>query len=135
MKHKGGYYMSLVDKLEKLKRERKSLYIPELDETVYWYPMTAGERQRILNAAGFKYSRDTVFLDNAKYKTSLIIEKLEDKDGKKIFQNIPEHKDLLMNRINDELLTRIANAIDPPRTEEEVIDEAKNEFENLSTEG
>jgi len=127
--------MSLVDKLEKLKRERKSLYIPELDETVYWYPMTAGERQRILNAAGFKYSRDTVFLDNAKYKTSLIIEKLEDKDGKKIFQNIPEHKDLLMNRINDELLTRIANAIDPPRTEEEVIDEAKNEFENLSTEG
>ena len=135
MKHKGGYYMSLVEKLEKLKRERKSLYIPELDETVYWYPMTAGERQRILNAAGFKYSRDTVFLDNAKYKTSLIIEKLEDKDGKKIFQNIPEHKDLLMNRINDELLTRIANAIDPPRTEEEVIDEAKNEFENLSTEG
>jgi hypothetical protein len=127
--------MSLVDKLEKLKRERKSLYIPELDETVYWYPMTAGERQRILNAAGFKYSRDTVFLDNAKYKTSLIIEKLEDKDGKKIFQNIPEHKDLLMNRINDELLTRIANAIDPPRTEEEVIDEAKNESENLSTEG
>ena len=127
--------MSLVDKLEKLKRERKSLYIPELDETVYWYPMTAGERQRILNAAGFKYSRDTVFLDNAKYKTSLIIEKLEDKDGKKIFQNIPEHKDLLTNRINDELLTRIANAIDPPRTEEEVIDEAKNEFENLSTEG
>ena len=127
--------MSLVDKLEKLKRERKSLYIPELDETVYWYPMTAGERQRILNAAGFKYSKDTVFLDNAKYKTSLIIEKLEDKDGKKIFQNIPEHKDLLMNRINDELLTRIANAIDPPRTEEEVIDEAKNEFENLSTEG
>jgi len=135
MKHKGGYYMSLVEKLEKLKRERKSLYIPELDETVYWYPMTAGERQRILNAAGFKYSKDTVFLDNAKYKTSLIIEKLEDKDGKKIFQNIPEHKDLLMNRINDELLTRIANAIDPPRTEEEVIDEAKNEFENLSTEG
>ena len=135
MKHKGGHYMSLVDKLEKLKRERKSLYIPELDETVYWYPMTAGERQRILNAAGFKYSKDTVFLDNAKYKTSLIIEKLEDKDGKKIFQNIPEHKDLLMNRINDELLTRIANAIDPPRTEEEVIDEAKNEFENLSTEG
>jgi hypothetical protein len=135
MKHKGGYYMSLVDKLEKLKRERKSLYIPELDETVYWYPMTAGERQRILNAAGFKYSRDTVFLDNAKYKTSLIIEKLEDKDGKKIFQNIPEHKDLLMNRINDELLTRIANAIDPPRTEEEVIDEAKNESENLSIEG
>jgi len=127
--------MSLVEKLEKLKRERKSLYIPELDETVYWYPMTAGERQRILNAAGFKYSKDTVFLDNAKYKTSLIIEKLEDKDGKKIFQNIPEHKDLLMNRINDELLTRIANAIDPPRTEEEVIDEAKNEFENLSTEG
>lgn len=127
--------MSLVEKLEKLKRERKSLYIPELDETVYWYPMTAGERQRILNAAGFKYSRDTVFLDNAKYKTSLIIEKLEDKDGKKIFQNIPEHKDLLMNRINDELLTRIANAIDPPRTEEEVIDEAKNESENLSTEG
>ena len=127
--------MSLVEKLEKLKRERKSLYIPELDETVYWYPMTAGERQRILNAAGFKYSRDTVFLDNAKYKTSLIIEKLEDKDGKKIFQNIPEHKDLLMNRINDELLTRIANAIDPPRTEEEVIDEAKNEFENLSIEG
>ena len=127
--------MSLIEKLEKLKRERKSLYIPELDETVYWYPMTAGERQRILNAAGFKYSRDTVFLDNAKYKTSLIIEKLEDKDGKKIFQNIPEHKDLLMNRINDELLTRIANAIDPPRTEEEVIDEAKNEFENLSTEG
>ncbi len=127
--------MGLVEKLEKLKRERKSLYIPELDETVYWYPMTAGERQRILNAAGFKYSRDTVFLDNAKYKTSLIIEKLEDKDGKKIFQNIPEHKDLLMNRINDELLTRIANAIDPPRTEEEVIDEAKNEFENLSTEG
>lgn len=127
--------MSLVDKLEKLKRERKSLYIPELDETVYWYPMTAGERQRILNAAGFKYSRDTVFLDNAKYKTSLIIEKLEDKDGKKIFQNIPEHKDLLMNRINDELLTRIANAIDPPRTEEEVIDEAKNESENLSIEG
>lgn len=127
--------MSLVDKLEKLKRERKSLYIPELDETVYWYPMTAGERQRILNAAGFKYSRDTVFLDNAKYKTSLIIEKLEDKDGKKIFQNTPEHKDLLMNRINDELLTRIANAIDPPRTEEEVIDEAKNESENLSTEG
>ncbi len=97
--------------------------------------MTAGERQRILNAAGFKYSRDTVFLDNAKYKTSLIIEKLEDKDGKKIFQNIPEHKDLLMNRINDELLTRIANAIDPPRTEEEVIDEAKNESENLSIEG
>ena len=135
MKHKGGYYMSLVEKLEKLKRERKSLYIPELDETVYWYPMTAGERQRILNAAGFKYSKDTVFLDNAKYKTSLIIEKLEDKDGKKIFQNIPEHKDLLMNRINDELLTRIANAIDPPRTEEEVIDEAKNESENLSTEG
>lgn len=127
--------MSLVEKLEKLKRERKSLYIPELDETVYWYPMTAGERQRILNAAGFKYSRDTVFLDNAKYKTSLIIEKLEDKDGKKIFQNIPEHKDLLMNRINDELLTRIANAIDPPRTEEEVIDEAKNESENLSIEG
>ena len=127
--------MGLVEKLEKLKRERKSLYIPELDETVYWYPMTAGERQRILNAAGFKYSKDTVFLDNAKYKTSLIIEKLEDKDGKKIFQNIPEHKDLLMNRINDELLTRIANAIDPPRTEEEVIDEAKNEFENLSTEG
>ena len=127
--------MSLIEKLEKLKRERKSLYIPELDETVYWYPMTAGERQRILNAAGFKYSRDTVFLDNAKYKTSLIIEKLEDKDGKKIFQNIPEHKDLLMNRINDELLTRIANAIDPPRTEEEVIDEAKNEFENLSIEG
>jgi len=127
--------MGLVEKLEKLKRERKSLYIPELDETVYWYPMTAGERQRILTAAGFKYSRDTVFLDNAKYKTSLIIEKLEDKDGKKIFQNIPEHKDLLMNRINDELLTRIANAIDPPRTEEEVIDEAKNEFENLSTEG
>jgi len=127
--------MGLIEKLEKLKRERKSLYIPELDETVYWYPMTAGERQRILNAAGFKYSKDTVFLDNAKYKTSLIIEKLEDKDGKKIFQNIPEHKDLLMNRINDELLTRIANAIDPPRTEEEVIDEAKNEFENLSTEG
>lgn len=127
--------MGLVEKLEKLKRERKSLYIPELDETVYWYPMTAGERQRILNAAGFKYSRDTVFLDNAKYKTSLIIEKLEDKDGKKIFQNIPEHKDLLMNRINDELLTRIANAIDPPRTEEEVIDEAKNESENLSIEG
>ncbi len=127
--------MSLIEKLEKLKRERKSLYIPELDETVYWYPMTAGERQRILNAAGFKYSRDTVFLDNAKYKTSLIIEKLEDKDGKKIFQNIPEHKDLLMNRINDELLTRIANAIDPPRTEEEVIDEAKNESENLSIEG
>ena len=97
--------------------------------------MTAGERQRILTAAGFKYSRDTVFLDNAKYKTSLIIEKLEDKDGKKIFQNTPEHKDLLMNRINDELLTQIANAIDPPRTEEEVIDEAKNESENLSTEG
>lgn len=127
--------MGLVEKLEKIKRERRSLYIPELDETVYWYPMTAGERQRILNAAGFKYSRDTVFLDNAKYKTSLIIEKLEDKDGKKIFQNIPEHKDLLMNRINDELLTRIANAIDPPRTEEEVIDEAKNESENLSIEG
>ena len=127
--------MGLVEKLEKIKRERRSLYLPELDETVYWYPMTAGERQRILNAAGFKYSRDTVFLDNAKYKTSLIIEKLEDKDGKKIFQNIPEHKDLLMNRINDELLTRIANAIDPPRTEEEVIDEAKNESENLSTEG
>jgi len=127
--------MGLVEKLEKIKRERRSLYLPELDETVYWYPMTAGERQRILNAAGFKYSRDTVFLDNAKYKTSLIIEKLEDKDGKKIFQNIPEHKDLLMNRINDELLTRIANAIDPPRTEEEVIDEAKNESENLSIEG
>lgn len=127
--------MGLVEKLEKIKRERRSLYLPELDETVYWYPMTAGERQRILNAAGFKYSKDTVYLDNAKYKTSLVIEKLEDKDGKKIFQNIPEHKDLLMNRINDELLTRIANAIDPPRTEEEVIDEAKNEFENLSTEG
>lgn len=127
--------MGLVEKLEKIKRERRSLYLPELDETVYWYPMTAGERQRILNAAGFKYSKDTVYLDNAKYKTSLVIEKLEDKDGKKIFQNIPEHKDLLMNRINDELLTRIANAIDPPRTEEEVIDEAKNESENLSTEG
>ena len=127
--------MGLVEKLEKIKRERRSLYLPELDETVYWYPMTAGERQRILNAAGFKYSKDTVYLDNAKYKTSLIIEKLEDKDGKKIFQNTPEHKDLLMNRINDELLTRIANAIDPPRTEEEVIDEAKNESENLSTEG
>ena len=27
--------MGLVEKLEKLKRERKSLYIPELDETVY----------------------------------------------------------------------------------------------------
>jgi len=127
--------MGLVEKLEKIKRERRSLYLPELDETVYWYPMTAGERQRILNAAGFKYSKDTVYLDNAKYKTSLVIEKLEDKDGKKIFQNIPEHKDLLMNRINDELLTRIANAIDPPRTEEEVIDEAKNESENLSIEG
>lgn len=127
--------MGLVEKLEKIKRERRSLYLPELDETVYWYPMTAGERQRILNAAGFKYSKDTVYLDNAKYKTSLVIEKLEDKDGRKIFQNIPEHKDLLMNRINDELLTRIANAIDPPRTEEEVIDEAKNESENLSIEG
>lgn len=127
--------MGLVEKLEKIKRERRSLYLPELDETVYWYPMTAGERQRILNAAGFKYSKDTVYLDNAKYKTSLVIEKLEDKDGRKIFQNTPEHKDLLMNRINDELLTRIANAIDPPRTEEEVIDEAKNESENLSIEG
>ena len=126
--------MSLVDKLEKLKRERKSLYIPELDETVYWYPMTAGERQRILNAAGFKYSKDTVYLDNAKYKTSLVIEKLEDKDGRKIFQNTPEHKDLLMNRIDDELLTRIANAIDTPQAEEEIINEAKNELETPSIE-
>ena len=126
--------MSLVEKLEKLKRERKSLYLPELDETVYWYPMTAGERQRILNAAGFKYSKDTVYLDNAKYKTSLIIEKLEDKDGKKIFQNIPEHRDLLMNRINDELLTKIANAIDPPKAEEEMVDEAKNGLETPSIE-
>lgn len=127
--------MSFIEKLEKIKRERRSLYIPELKETVYWYPITAGERQRILTAAGFKYSKDTVFLDNAKYKTSLIIEKLEDKEGKKIFQNIPEHKDLLMNRIDDELLTRIANAIDSPRTEEEIIDEAKNELETPSIEG
>lgn len=127
--------MSFIEKLEKIKRERRSLYIPELKETVYWYPITAGERQRILTAAGFKYSKDTVFLDNAKYKTSLIIEKLEDKDGKKIFQNTPEHKDLLMNRIDDELLTRIANAIDSPRTEEEIIDEAKNELETPSIEG
>lgn len=126
--------MGLVEKLEKIKRERRSLYLPELDETVYWYPMTAGERQRILNAAGFKYSKDTVYLDNAKYKTSLVIEKLEDKDGRKIFQNTPEHKDLLMNRIDDELLTRIANAIDTPRTEEEVINEAKNELETPSIE-
>jgi len=46
--------MSLLDKLEERskKRERKSLYIPELEETVYWYPMTSGERQRIMNAAG-----------------------------------------------------------------------------------
>lgn len=127
--------MSFIEKLEKIKRERRSLYIPELKETVYWYPITAGERQRILTAAGFKYSKDTVFLDNAKYKTSLIIEKLEDKEGKKIFQNTPEHKDLLMNRIDDELLTRIANAIDSPRTEEEIIDEAKNELETPSIEG
>ena len=126
--------MSFIEKLEKIKRERRSLYIPELKETVYWYPITAGERQRILTAAGFKYSKDTVFLDNAKYKTSLIIEKLEDKEGKKIFQNTPEHKDLLMNRIDDELLTRIANAIDSPRTEEEIIDEAKNELETPSIE-
>ena len=126
--------MGLVEKLEKIKRERRSLYLPELDETVYWYPMTAGERQRILNAAGFKYSKDTVYLDNAKYKTSLVIEKLEDKDGRKIFQNTPEHKDLLMNRIDDELLTRIANAIDTPQTEEEIINEAKNELETPSIE-
>jgi len=126
--------MGLVEKLEKIKRERRSLYLPELDETVYWYPMTAGERQRILNAAGFKYSKDTVYLDNAKYKTSLVIEKLEDKDGRKIFQNTPEHKDLLMNRIDDELLTRIANAIDTPQAEEEIINEAKNELETPSIE-
>lgn len=121
--------MSFLDKLkEKAKqRERKSLYLPELDETVYWYPMTAGERQRILNAAGFKYSRDAITLDNAKYKASLIIEKLEDKDGRKIFENTPAHKDLLINKIDDELLTRIARAIDPIKEEEQLIEEAKNE--------
>lgn len=121
--------MSLLDKLEERskKRERKSLYIPELEETVYWYPMTAGERQRIMNAAGFKWARDAVQMDNAKYKASLIIEKLEDKDGKKIFSNTPEHKDLLINKIADELLTKIVNAIDPPRTEEQQIEEAKND--------
>ena len=121
--------MSFLDKLkEKAKqRERKSLYLPELDETVYWYPMTAGERQRILNAAGFKWARDAVQMDNAKYKASLIIEKLEDKDGKKIFSNTPEHKDLLINKIDDEILTRIVSAIDPSKTEEQQIEEAKND--------
>jgi hypothetical protein len=121
--------MSLLDKLEERskKRERKSLYIPELEETVYWYPMTAGERQRIMNAAGFKYSANSISMDNAKYKASLIIEKLEDKDGKKIFSNTPEHKDLLINRIDDELLSRIASAIDPPKSEEQQIEEAKND--------
>ena len=62
-----------------------------------------------------------------KYKASLIIEKLEDKDGKKIFSNTPEHKDLLINRIDDELLSRIASAIDPPKSEEQQIEEAKND--------
>lgn len=121
--------MSLLDKLEERskKRERKSLYIPELEETVYWYPMTAGERQRIMNAAGFKWARDAVQMDNAKYKASLIIEKLEDADGKKVFSNTPEHKDLLINRIDDELLSRIASAIDPPKSEEQQIEEAKND--------
>jgi len=121
--------MGLLDKLEEKakQRERKSLYIPELDETVYWYPMTAGERQRIMNAAGFKWTRDAVQMDNAKYKASLIIEKLEDKDGKKIFSNTPEHKDLLINKIDDEILTRIVSAIDPSKTEEQQIEEAKND--------
>jgi len=121
--------MSLIDKLEqRLKKiERKSLYIPELDETVYWTPMTAGERQRILNAAGVKYSKDNIVFDNAKYKASLIIEKLEDEAGNKIFQNTPAHKDLLINKIEDELLSRIARAIDPVKEEEELIEEAKNE--------
>ena len=129
MSRKRRSCMSLLDKLEERskKRERKSLFIPELEETVYWYPMTAGERQRIMNAAGFKWARDAVQMDNAKYKASLIIEKLEDKDGKKIFSNTPEHKDLLINKIADELLTKIVNAIDPPRAEEQQIEEAKNE--------
>ena len=129
--------MGLLEKLEEKakSRERKSLYLEEIEETVYWYPMTAGERQRILKAAGFKWSRDNVEMDNAKYKASLVIEKLEDEAGRKIFSNTPEHKDLLINKIPDELLNKIVNAIDPPRTEEEQLEEAKNEFENLSTEG
>jgi len=129
MSRKRRSIMGLLDKLEEKakQRERKSLYIPELDETVYWYPMTAGERQRIMNAAGFKWTRDAVQMDNAKYKASLIIEKLEDKDGKKIFSNTPEHKDLLINKIDDEILTRIVSAIDPSKTEEQQIEEAKND--------
>ena len=128
MKHKEAR-MSLLEKLEEKakSRERKSLYLEELDETVYWYPMTAGERQRILKAAGFKWSKDNVEMDNAKYKASLVIEKLEDAAGTKIFSNTPEHKDLLINKIPDELLSKIVNAIDPPKPEEQLIEEAKNE--------
>jgi len=33
----------------------------------------------------------------------------------------------LINRIDDEFLSRIATAIDPPKSEEEQIEEAKND--------
>lgn len=93
--------MSFKDKmLEYLQSDRrKSIYIPELEETIYFSPITVLEMEKILTVSQGQTSATHVWT---------LIEKVEDESGKKIFT--VEDKPIL-EKLDWNIITKITGEI------------------------
>jgi len=128
--------MSFKDKLEKRlsNRERKSHRIEALDETVYWWPITAAERQQTINASivSFDQRKGQIQVDSAKANAMLLVSKLEDEKGTKIFLPAKEWIIKLTTELDEDLFNELVEAVNPPRTPKEKTEEAKNDSGTLT---
>ena len=80
--------------------DRKIIYVPEWDQTIYSKPLTLADK-RILTR-NTKPDDVTMFAD-------VLILKAEDKEGKKLYTL--ENKQTLMRSVDPEIVARIAQQI------------------------
>ena len=90
-------YLQERDKPE----NRRTVYVDELKETIYYKPVTAMEMDRILAQSGGGSA-------NKDYHVAMIIEKSEDESGAKIFTMADKP---VLEQLDSRIVSRVSNAI------------------------
>lgn len=109
--------MALIDKLtahyrEKLGGDMRSIYIPEMDETIYFKPINGVERDAIM-----KKIAENKFTES---QVETLIQRARNADGTKCFSN--GHRFDLMNRVDPNVISRI---VEEMGSFDEVLDEGE----------